>query len=133
MGLCQTQKLLHSKGKHPQNEKATSKMGENICNQPSDKGLISKRCKELTQFNRVKKKKSDLKLGTRGFPRGPVVKNPPSNAGNVGLIPRRRTKIPRASDQLSPRATTSEHLSHNERGCVLQRRSHTTKTLRSQK
>ena len=40
-------------------------MGENSCNQPLDKGLTSKRYKELSQLNRVKKKKSDLKLGTR--------------------------------------------------------------------
>ena len=31
---------------------------------------------------------------TRAFPGGPVVKNPPSNAGDVGLIPVRGTKIP---------------------------------------
>ena len=28
------------------------------------------------------------------FPGGPVVKNPPSNAGDAGLIPCRGTKIP---------------------------------------
>ena len=31
MGLNQTQKLLHNKGNHQQNEKTTYRMGENIC------------------------------------------------------------------------------------------------------
>ena len=30
------------------------------------------------------------------FPGGPVVKNPPANAGNLGLIPDQETKIPHA-------------------------------------
>ena len=42
------------------------------------------------------------------FPGGPVVKNPPSNAGDVGLIPGRGTKIPHAAGQLSLHATTTE-------------------------
>ena len=44
------------------------------------------------------------------FPGGPVVKNPPSNAGDMGLIPGQGTKIPRALGQLSPRTTTRESL-----------------------
>ena len=39
---------------------------------------------------------------------GPVVKNPPYNAGDAGSIPRRGTKIPHAAGQLSPCATTTE-------------------------
>ena len=35
------------------------------------------------------------------FPSGPMVKNPYSNAGDVGSTPDRRTKIPRATEQLS--------------------------------
>ena len=31
------------------------------------------------------------------FPGGPVVKNPPSSTGDVGLIPGRGTKIPHAT------------------------------------
>ena len=31
VGLHQTKKLLHSKGYNPQSEKATYRMGENIC------------------------------------------------------------------------------------------------------
>ena len=37
-----------------------------------------------------------------------MVKNPPSNAGDEGLIPGPGSKIPRAARQLSPRATTRE-------------------------
>ena len=44
----------------------------------------------------------------RDFPGGPVVKNLPSDAGDTGLIPGRGTKIPHATGQLSPRATTRE-------------------------
>ena len=37
----------------------------------------------------------------RAFPGDPVVKNPPSNTGEAGSIPGRRTKIPHTSEQLS--------------------------------
>ena len=48
---------------------------------------------------------------SRDFPGGPMVKHPPSNAGNTGLIPGRGTKIPHASEQLSPPlATTNAHV-----------------------
>ena len=36
------------------------------------------------------------------FPGGPVVKNPPYNAEDMGLIPSWGTKIPHATEQLSP-------------------------------
>ena len=49
-----------------------------------------------------------IKTPHRDFPGGPVVKNPPYNAGDVGLIPGQGTKIPHATGQLSPRATTTE-------------------------
>ena len=42
------------------------------------------------------------------LPGGAVVKNPPSNAGDPGSIPGRGTKIPHATGQLSPCATTRE-------------------------
>ena len=42
------------------------------------------------------------------FPGGPVVKNPPYNAGDAGSIHDWGTKIPHAAGQLSPCATTSE-------------------------
>ena len=37
-----------------------------------------------------------------------MVKNPPPNAEDVGSIPGRGTKIPHATGQLSPHATTTE-------------------------
>ena len=43
-----------------------------------------------------------------GFPGGPVVKNPPCNVGDVGLIPGQGTKIPHAVGQLSPQIATTE-------------------------
>ena len=39
------------------------------------------------------------KLKTRDFPNGPMVKNPPGNAGDAGLIPGLGTKIPHATEQ----------------------------------
>ena len=44
----------------------------------------------------------------RDFPDGPVVKNPPCNAGDAGSIPGWGSKIPYASEQLSLSATTTE-------------------------
>ena len=51
---------------------------------------------------------SPLKWHPGNFPGGPVVKNPPYNAGDVGSIPGQGTKIPHAMGQLSPRTTTTE-------------------------
>ena len=46
-----------------------------------------------------------------GLPGGPVVKNSPSDAGNMGSIPRQGTKIPHAMRQLeSLHAATTEPL-----------------------
>ena len=45
------------------------------------------------------------------FPGGPVVKNPPSNAGDASSSPGLGTKIPHAAGQLSPRAQEPAH--HN--------------------
>ena len=39
------------------------------------------------------------------FPGGPVVKNPPCNAWNMGSNPGREAKIPYAAEQLSPSPT----------------------------
>ena len=38
----------------------------------------------------------------RDFPGGPVVKNPPSNAGDSGLIPGWGTKIPHTMETTKP-------------------------------
>ena len=50
------------------------------------------------------------KRQSQDFPGGPAVKNPPSNAGDAGSIPGRGTKIPHATEQLSPHATTKSPL-----------------------
>ena len=42
------------------------------------------------------------------FPGGPVVKSPPSNAGDVGSIPSQGTKILHVEGQLNPCATTGD-------------------------
>ena len=49
----------------------------------------------------------------QGFPGGPMVKNLPCNAGDLGLIPGQRTKIPHATEQLSPATATTEPTFHN--------------------
>ena len=49
-----------------------------------------------------------------------MVKNPPYNARDLGLIPGQGTKVPHAMWQLSPRATTAELAHLNERAHVLQ-------------
>ena len=41
-------------------------------------------------------------MSPEDFASGPVVENPPSNAGHMGSIPGQRTKMPRAAGQLSP-------------------------------
>lgn len=51
---------------------------------------------------------------TKGnFPDGPIVKNPPHNAGEVGLIPGRGINIPQAKEQLNPDATATESVRGN--------------------
>ena len=44
----------------------------------------------------------------RDFPDGPVVKNPPSNAGEADLILGWGTKIPHAREKLNPLTASSE-------------------------
>ena len=62
-----------------------------------------------SQINKQNKKQNKTKnrytKTIRNFPGCPVVKNPPSNAGDMGLIPGRGTKIPHTLGQLSPCAT----------------------------
>ena len=52
--------------------------------------------------------RGNQKIPRGDFPGGPVVKNLPSNAGDVGSIPGWGTKIPHAAGQLIPRVTTTE-------------------------
>ena len=61
------------------------------------------------------------------FPGGPVVKNPPYNAGDAGSIPGQGTNIPRAMGQLGLPATTTELSRLSERAHVPQ----TTQPTRS--
>ena len=65
------------------------------------------------------------------FPGGPVVKNTPCNAGDVGLIPGWGTKTLHAVEQLvlcatttAPAPTTREAICLNERSHIMQWRSH---------
>ena len=55
----------------------------------------------------------------RNFPGGPVVRNPPCNAGDMGSIPGQRTEVPYAMGQLSPQVTTREPVGRNWRVCML--------------
>ena len=55
----------------------------------------------------LKKKKQP----SRDFSGGSVFKNPPSEAGDVGLIPGWGDKIPHTTGQLSPPAVTRESFS----------------------
>ena len=47
------------------------------------------------------------KRGKFGFPGGPVVKSPPYNARNTGSILGAGRSLAQATEQLSPRATTT--------------------------
>ena len=55
--------------------------------------------------------KATYKKNSGDFPGGPVVKKPPSNATDTGLIPGQLTKIQHALEQLGPWATTTETMS----------------------
>ena len=52
----------------------------------------------------------ELKDSLGDLPGGSVIKNPPSNAEDVGSIPGRGTKIPHALGQPSPHSTGREQL-----------------------
>ena len=53
-----------------------------------------------------------LKMGKWDFPGGAVVGSPPANAGDTGFEPW-SGRIPRATKQLGPCATTTEPMCHN--------------------
>ena len=64
--------------------------------------LVSTSYKVAERIRCLKGAKKNPKInGWRDFPGGPVVKNPPSNAVDEGLIPGQGTKIPCVSEQLS--------------------------------
>ena len=56
-----------------------------------------------------------LKTSGKDFPGGPVIKNLPFNAGDMGLIPGQRTKIPDASGQLSLRTSAKTQCSKKKK------------------
>ena len=70
----------------------------------------------IRQVQGPKDSPSRVKDSAPGLPCGSVVRNTPSNAGDMGLIPGQGTKIPHASGQLSLCAAT--------RACALQQKSH---------
>ena len=77
----------------------------------------------MTQMNLFMKQKQThrhRKQTYGDFPRGPVVKNSPSNAGDAGSIPGRGTKIPHAEGQLNPLTTTTEPARLKQRARVPQ-------------
>ena len=85
-------------------------MGENICKWRDGQGIIFQKIQTAQTAQYQKKqtnKKKNWKMG-RDFPGGPVVKNPPSNAGDADSIPAQGIKIPHAVGQLSLHATTTE-------------------------
>ena len=55
---------------------------------------------------------------------GPVVKNLPCNAGDVGSIPGWGTRIPHVVEQLSLHAATREFDCCNERSLMMQQKFH---------
>ena len=57
--------------------------------------------------------KSGVKMDLKGFPGGPVIKNPPANAGDMGsskywTIHGWSSKLPHATRHLSPGTTITE-------------------------
>lgn len=51
-----------------------------------------------------------------------MVQNPPCHAGGLGSIPARGTKIPQATEQLSPHAAATDPVHHNKKSCMKQLR-----------
>ena len=63
-------------------------------------------CQVITGFRGIKEM-------VRDFPGGPVVKNPPSNAGDADSIPGQGTKIPCVTGHLSLHTTTRDPVHSN--------------------
>ena len=87
-----------TKKQYKENEKTSHRWGEICANHISDKELISRVCKICSKLikkisnsstNGQKKleKNTSLKKMFEDFPGGPVVRNPPANARDMGSIP----------------------------------------------
>ena len=63
MGPNETKKLLHNEGNYKQDEKTTFRIGENLANETTDEGLISKTYKQLLQLKT--RKTTQSKSGQR--------------------------------------------------------------------
>ena len=81
-------------------------MGGRIISTVDNSGTIFSVCTQ-THFSIIKK---NIYMEFSG---GPVVKNPPCNAGTVGWTPGWGIKIPHATRQLSPHTSTTEPSHHN--------------------
>ena len=121
--------LSHGLGGYPQASCHLLGEGPHLCLLLA----LEERCRNRSSENGglFRKEECDCVSGTaqgsrsrvhhpRDFPGGPVVKNPPYNAGDKGSIPGWGTKIPHAAGQLSPRAPQLRSLRTSTRACVLQ-------------
>ena len=60
-----TEKILHSKGNHKQNEKTTHRMGENICKWSNWQGINLQNIQTAQAVQYQKNKQPNQKMGRR--------------------------------------------------------------------
>ena len=65
MGPNETQKLLHSKGNHKQDEKTTLRMGENICQRSNRQRINLQNIQTAHGVQYTKNKRPNLKNGRK--------------------------------------------------------------------
>ena len=97
---------MHSTGNCKQNRQP-SEWEKIFANEETNKGLISKICKQPCSSISKKQTTQSKNRQKRDFPGGTEVKNPPANAGDTGSSPG-PGRFPHATEQLSPCATTTE-------------------------
>ena len=71
-----------------------------------DEKVLERLYPMLVNFKRFESHLKKVKM--RDFPCGPMVKDLPCNAGDMCSIPGWGTEIPHATEQRSPRVTTTE-------------------------